>query len=204
MDLFSDGSPTELLPHGGSAVLHPWILGEASATTTFDEVLGAVEWVQHRLTMFGRLLDEPRLSAWYGDHPYTYSGVPRDPLPWNEPLSRLRGICERITGSAFNTVLANLYRDGSDSMGWHADDEPELGPSPVIASVSLGAPRRFKLRHRDSGETVECRLPPGSLLVMSGACQRRWMHAVPKEKRVSEPRINLTYRFIDPAAVRRS
>lgn len=204
MDLFSDGSPAELLPRDGSAILHPWILGEGSAAATFDEVRDAVEWSQHRLTLFGREVDEPRLSAWYGDHPYTYSGVPRDPLPWNEPLVELRRICERITASTFNTVLANLYRDGNDSMGWHADDEPELGSSPVIASVSLGAPRRFKFRHRDSGETIECRLPPGSLLVMSGACQRRWMHSVPKEKRVSEPRINLTFRFIDPSAVRRS
>lgn len=204
VDLFSDGSPVELLPHDGSAVLHPWILGDDSSSATFDELRRAVEWTQHRLTMFGRQVDEPRLSAWYGDVSYTYSGVPREPLPWNEPLSRLRRLCERITGSSFNSVLANLYRDGTDSMGWHADDEPELGTSPVIASVSLGAPRRFRFRHRDSGETIECRLPSGSLLVMSGACQRRWMHSVPKETRVSEPRINLTYRLIGPVVDRRS
>jgi len=204
VDLFSDGSPVELLSHDGSAVLHPWVLGELSAANTFEQVRRVVEWSQHRLTMFGRSVDEPRLSAWYGDHAYTYSGVPRQPLPWNEPLSELRRICERITGASFNTVLANLYRDGNDSMGWHADDEPELGSAPVIASVSLGAPRRFRFRHRDSGESIECRLPSGSLLVMSGACQRKWMHSVPKEKRISEPRINLTFRFIGPDVDRRS
>ncbi|MFM7126496.1 MAG: alpha-ketoglutarate-dependent dioxygenase AlkB family protein, partial [Actinomycetota bacterium] len=102
------------------------------------------------------------------------------------------------TGQVFNSVLVNLYRDGNDSMGWHADDEPELGPEPVIASVSLGRTRRFRLRHRETRDIVEIDLESGSLLVMSGLSQARWMHAVPKSKRIVEPRINLTFRWVFP------
>jgi alkylated DNA repair dioxygenase AlkB len=108
----------------------------------------------------------------------------------------LRILCQDLSRSRFNSVLVNLYRSGDDSMGWHADDEPELGPSPVIASLSLGATRRFKFRHRRTRTIVDHDLTGGSLLVMSGACQSAWMHSVPKQKRVTEARINLTFRWI--------
>jgi alkylated DNA repair dioxygenase AlkB len=125
---------------------------------------------------------------------YTYSGVPRDPVPWTPLLADLRERCGRTAGVSFNGMLANLYRDGADSMGWHSDDEPALGPEPVIASVSLGAERRFDFRHRSSGERVSVLLPHGSLLVMSGASQSRWMHRIARSVRVPSARINLTFR----------
>lgn len=148
--------------------------------------------------MFGRTVPAPRLEAWYGDPgaAYTYSGLAHEPLPWTAELQDLRERVESATATTFNSVLANLYRSGADSNGWHADDEPELGEQPVIASLSLGATRRFLLRHRASGERVELMLEAGSLLVMRGATQQCWQHCVPKQRTVQAPRINLTFRRV--------
>lgn len=148
--------------------------------------------------MFGRQVTEPRLSAWIGDadRPYKYSGQWRQPEPWTPALSALREACSDLTGASFNSVLANLYRDGKDSMGWHADNERSNGDRPTIASISLGEERRFDLRHVRTGETIRTPLPSGSLLVMSGDCQKHWVHQIPKSSRVTNERINLTYRFV--------
>ncbi len=196
MTLFGETPTTELLPYDGSAVFHEWVLGDESHEDLVAALLAGLEWEQKHLVMFGRKVAEPRLSAWYGDEPYTYSRVTLNPRPLTPVLERLKSICERKSGSRFNSVLVNLYRNGDDSMGWHADDEPELGVEPSIASLSLGATRRFKLRHRRTGEVVERDLTGGSLLVMSGACQSAWMHSVPKQRRVVEARVNLTFRMI--------
>ncbi len=155
-------------------------------------------WQQPQLRIFGRIVNAPRLEAWYGDTgaAYSYSGLAHEPLPWTPELQALRKRVERTARVSFNSVLANLYRDGSDSNGWHADDEPELGEQPVIASLSLGAPRRFLLRHRKTGDRVEIVLESGSLLVMRGATQECWKHSVPKQRTVQMPRINLTFRSI--------
>lgn len=152
--------------------------------------------------MFGREVDSPRLSAWIGDAGavYRYSGADFTPCPWNHALSVLRVRLQEELGVPFNSVLANLYRDGRDAMGWHSDDEPELGPRPVIASVSLGGVRRFALKHRrDAALKGVLELPHGSLLVMSGDTQRLYRHALPRTSRVVAPRINLTFRQVDPA-----
>lgn len=140
----------------------------------------------------------PRLEAWYGDAgaSYSYSGLAHEPLPWTPELQRLRERVEVAAGTTFNSVLANLYRDGNDSNGWHADDESELGEQPVIASLSLGAARRFLLRHRASVERVEVVLEAGSLLLMRGKTQQCWKHSVPKQRTVHAPRINLTFRRV--------
>jgi alkylated DNA repair dioxygenase AlkB len=185
-----------VLPFDGSAVLYPDFLPPEEADRAFVRLLAEEPWQAHSITMFGRTVSEPRLSVWHGDDgvSYTYSGVPRDPEPWTPLLADLRGRCSTTAGAAFNGMLANLYRDGGDSMGWHSDDEPVLGPEPVIASVSLGAERRFDLRHRDSGERVSVLLPHGSLLVMSGMSQARWQHRIARSARVSSARINLTFR----------
>lgn len=197
MTLFDDGV-TELLPFDGSAMLHDWVLGDRLAVDVFDELMEGTNWESRTITMFGKRHPEPRLTAWHGDEGarYRYSGIELSPSPWTPLLGSLRTICERISGAGFNSVLLNLYRDGNDKMGWHADDEPELGPDPVIASMSLGAVRRFRFRHRDTGEVVECEPPSGSLLVMSGSTQHRWVHEVPRQARVGEPRINLTFRHV--------
>lgn len=196
MTLFHDSAPHELLPYDGSALFHEWVLGNASHIDVLTSLVESLEWEQRRLVMFGREVAEPRLSAWYGDESYSYSGIRLDPRPMTPTLLELRRVCESRSAASFNSVLVNLYRNGNDSMGWHADDEPELGPSPVIASLSLGATRRFRFRHRRTGKMIDHELTGGSLLVMSGACQSAWMHAVPKQKRIEDVRVNLTFRFI--------
>lgn len=169
------------------------------ADRLLERLLGGIPWEVHRIRLFGRWVDSPRLSCWIGDPGtgYVYSGARFEPNPWPASLLELRGELERATGSAFNSVLANLYRDGQDAMGWHADDEKELGPRPVIASLSLGQPRRFafKDRHDPSGKLV-LELPHGSLLVMRGATQDNYRHALPRSRRPMGPRINLTFRRI--------
>lgn len=169
----------------------------------FAQLRDTVDWRQHQVRLFGRELPAPRLSAWYGDDgvEYGYSGSRYAALPWLPVLAEIRaGIEAALAGlfpARFNGVLANRYRDGGDGMGWHSDDEPELGPAPVIASASFGAPRRFLLRHRASGRREELLLGHGSLLVMAGPSQRCWQHAVPKTRRLGGERINLTFRRID-------
>lgn len=159
----------------------------------------AISWETHRLRLFGRWVDAPRLSCWIGDPGavYRYSGQTFAPQPWPQALLPLRQRLREELGVDFNSVLANLYRDGRDAMGWHSDDEPELGPEPVIASLSLGAARRFVLRRRDDHAVKQALvLEPGSLLVMRGVSQRDWQHALPRTAKPVGPRINLTFRRI--------
>lgn len=197
MSLFASDF-VELLPTDGSAKLCEWVLGEVDPTQVMHDLLETVPWTSQTITMFGKQHVEPRRTAWFGDEgaSYTYSGITMTPHAWTPLLHSLREICEQRSGSSFNSVLLNLYRDGHDKMGWHADNEPELGAEPVIASLSLGATRKFRLRHRVTKEVVECALPTGSLVVMSGLSQKCWVHEVPQQKRVAEPRINLTFRKI--------
>ncbi|MFM8350341.1 MAG: alpha-ketoglutarate-dependent dioxygenase AlkB family protein, partial [Actinomycetales bacterium] len=157
-----------------------------------------IPWADHQVFVFGRWVQQPRLTAWFGDsdQPYHYSGNSLQAHHWTPDLLCVRGICEQLAGSSFNSVLANLYRNGSDSIAWHADDEPELGADPVIASVNLGEERRFDLRHCGTGETVKIPLPHGSVLVMSGPTQHHWLHQVAKSAKALAPRINLTFRMV--------
>lgn len=157
------------------------------------------QWQQGEVKVFGKIYAEPRLSAWYGDPntPYTYAGKRQEPLPWLPPLTQLR---ERITtavGQSFNSVLLNLYRNGQDAMGMHSDNEKELGNAPCIASLSLGATRRFVFQHKHQAtEKYALDLPSGALLIMTGQTQKLFKHGVPRQKRVNAPRINLTFRYI--------
>jgi alkylated DNA repair dioxygenase AlkB len=140
----------------------------------------------------------PRLTAWYADAglTYTYSGVTHQALAWTPALAEVRRRVSEVAGTSFNSSLLNFYRDGQDSMGYHADAEPELGTNPVIASISLGGVRRFVMKHRQAKERLKLELAHGSLLIRGGACQHHWLHAVPKTKATVEPRINLTFRLI--------
>ena len=164
------------------------------------QLLRDVSWSQPELTLFGKKVKSPRLAAWYGDAKavYRYSGLVNHPMPWLEPLEIIRAKLEAYTGSRFNSVLLNLYRDGNDAMGWHADNEEELGSEPVIASVSLGATRTFRLRESASrrGPGAKLELDHGSLLLMAGQTQRFWKHAIPRTRKPVGQRINLTYREI--------
>jgi len=186
---------------GATLRFQPDWLGGDAADRLFDDLIDALPWSVHRIRLFGREVDSPRLSAWIGDADavYRYSGTAFTPHAWTEALSGLRRRLEGALDASFNSVLANLYRNGRDAMGWHSDDEPELGPQPVIASVSLGAPRRFLLKHRqDANARAAVVLPHGSLLVMSGDTQRLYRHALPRTARPLGPRINLTFRQVDP------
>ena len=174
-------------------------LGAAEANVLLSTLLDDVPWEVHRIRMFGRVVDSPRLSCWIGDADarYRYSGADFVPRPWTPELQALRERLVAELGVPFNSVLANRYRDGNDAMGWHSDDEPELGPRPVIASLSLGATRRFLLKHRgDPSQRLALELEHGSLLVMAGDSQRFWRHALPRTRKPVGERVNLTFRCI--------
>lgn len=196
MTLFADDSPRDLLPFDGSASYFPSFIAPDEADEYFARILGDTPWEQRHIVMFGREVLQPRLACWYGDHAYSYSGILLEPRPWTVHLEELKHRCESSAATSFNSCLVNLYRDGRDSMGWHADDERELGSEPVIASVSLGQTRSFRMRHRQTKTVVDIALDHGSLLVMGGAMQHFWVHEVPKTSKSVDQRINLTYRRI--------
>ena len=162
-----------------------------------DRLLAEIDWRQDEARIMGRTVALPRLTAWYGDAGYRYSGIDNPPRPWLPLLLELKGVAETLAGARFNSVLLNLYRDGRDGMGWHSDDERSLGPEPVIASLSFGATRRFRLKHKTRTDHVlALDLPSGSCLVMAGSLQHHWRHALPKTARPVGPRVNLTFRLI--------
>lgn len=186
------------LTDGGVLILHERWLAPEAAAAAFTRLRDETPWRAEEIRIAGRSIPMPRLTAWYGDASatYVYSGLRNEPLPWTSLLADLRAAVAEAAGAALNSVLLNHYRDGRDSMGWHADDEPELGRDPVIASLSLGAPRRFVLRHakkKNCGMTLL--LGDGALLVMAGTTQHFYRHAVPKEESAGA-RINLTFRRV--------
>ena len=183
----------------GEARYWPDAIAAADAARLFEALRHGIDWREEEVLMFGRRVPVPRRVAWHGDPGarYTYSGTAHEPLPWTDALLAIRTRASELTGASYNAVLLNLYRDGRDGMGWHADDEPELGRDPVIASVSLGAARRFCLRHRRRKDMRRAlALEHGSLLCMSGATQHHWVHALPKTAAPVGERINLTFRLI--------
>jgi len=204
-DLLKDSEPEveDLLADtpsgaGSSANLHRALFTLDQRERLFRQLYQDVDWEQQEINVYGKTHLQPRLVAWYGDAgaSYTYSGLTLQPTPWIDPIVEIKMVCEAIAGTTFNSVLLNLYRDGEDTVGWHSDDEPTLGRDPVIASVSLGAMRRFDLRHKVTKETVKAPMPAGSVLLMSGRLQAEWSHQVPRTKKVGSPRINLTFRRI--------
>lgn len=184
---------------GAELALDPAWLSPTQADALFAALHAAIPWEIHRIRLFGRQVDSPRLSCWIGDADasYTYSGTRFEPHPWPVALLPVRAQLARELEVDFNSVLANLYRDGRDSMGWHSDAEAELGSQPVIASLSLGAVRRFVLKSRsDPALKRAIELPHGSLLLMRGDTQRNYRHALPRTARPVGARINLTFRRI--------
>ena len=207
-------------------MLQPHWLVPAEADALLAALLSTIPWETHRIRLFGRDVASPRLSCWIGDSGtgYTYSRTRFGPRPWPPALAALRprveAACQarfkqarfkqarfnqaRFNQARFNSVLANLYRDGNDSMGWHSDDEPELGAQPVIASLSLGAERCFRFRRRlprgvrQPADTLRLPLPPGSLLCMAGRTQQLYRHDLPKTRVPTAARLNLTFRWVTP------
>lgn len=161
-----------------------------------ETAIASVEWEQPTIRVFGRECLTPRLVAWFGDGAYSYSGKRHEPAPMPEWVAAAQGEIEALTGARFNSVLLNYYRDGHDSVAWHADDEPELGTEPTIASWTIGAARTFAVKARDGGERWNVPLGGGDLLVMSGRSQLDYLHSVPKTTRPIGPRINLTFRNV--------
>ncbi len=184
----------------GELIYDPDFLGVGERRSLREYLIENVAWRQEPIKIFGKEVMQPRLTAWYGDPDtaYSYSGIVMEPLPWTEPLAEIKKRIEDFAGTPFNSVLLNYYRDGQDSMGWHSDNEPELGPNPVIASLSLGGVRRFHLKHRKRKEleTKRMDLLDGSLLVMGGALQHHWLHQISKTKKAVAGRINLTFREV--------
>lgn len=196
--------PTEILQAipipGGDLLWQEDFLGEKLGPDVFSQLHSQIAWRQEFITLYGKRRAQPRLTAWYGDPgtTYRYSGLTLEPRPWLPLLRDIKAVIEPAVGARFNSALVNLYRTGQDSMGWHSDDEPELGRNPIIASVSLGASRRFLMRHRSRPQEpkIDLTLTHGSLLVMKGATQHHWQHQVPKTIKSVGSRINLTFRQI--------
>ncbi|HKU44691.1 MAG TPA: alpha-ketoglutarate-dependent dioxygenase AlkB [Polyangiales bacterium] len=185
------------LPDDGFVTLLADFIPAGERAGWFERLRAAVPFEVKQIKILGRSVTQPRLTAWVGDASavYTYSGVRHEPLAWPPELAELRERVASAAGVPFDSVLCNLYRDGRDSMGMHSDSERELGRNPVIASLSLGAVRRFQLRHRKlKGVGLDLDLPDGSLLIMRGALQHHYRHGVPKQPQIDAPRINLTFR----------
>lgn len=193
---------------GGNLRLYPHLFSAQESARYFDVLKQEVDWKAERITMFGRSVALPRKTAWFGDPGmrYTYSGISVEPVAWTRTLLGIRARVEEANGSTFNSVLLNFYRDGRDSVSWHSDDEPELGEDPVIGSVSFGSERPFRLQHKSVNARdpergnrrlqLTLSLPNGSYLEMGAGVQRAWVHQLPKRPRLTEERINLTFRKI--------
>jgi alkylated DNA repair dioxygenase AlkB len=184
----------------GEVIIYQNFFEESESDRLLQELLNSINWRQDRIKIFGKEVNLPRLTAWYGDEnkSYQYSGITMNPDTWTPTLLSIEERIEKFVKIKFNSVLINLYRNGKDYVSWHSDDEPELGKNPIIASVSFGATRRFQLRHKSNKDldTVEIALTHGSLLIMKGATQHFWKHQVPKTSKVLTERINLTFRVI--------
>lgn len=178
---------------------YPGFFESTTADAIFSELLQTVRWQQDNITVFGKTHPQPRLTALFGNDgkPYSYSNLKMQPQPWNPLLQEIRSKVATVCAVDFTSVLLNLYRDGRDGNGWHADNEKELGHNPVIASLSFGAARNFQLKHNtDSKQKINIILENGSLLLMQGPTQHFWKHQIPKTARPMAPRINLTFRVI--------
>jgi len=190
--------PTTLPLDGGDlAIWYRLDLGRPYADL-LTHLLDTTPWRQEQITVYGKPYLQPRLSAWHGDVSYRYSGIQLAPMPWTTELLDIKSRVEAQSGQRFNSVLLNYYRDQNDSMGMHSDDERELGPQPVIASLSLGETRDLRLRHKTNRQlkTIRLPLPSGSLLLMQGDTQRNWRHGIARQKLPCGARINMTFRRV--------
>jgi alkylated DNA repair dioxygenase AlkB len=203
MNLFNNQNNPEIIHvpiEKGEVLLIENFISIQDVTMLIQKLKISINWRQESIKMYGKIYQVPRETAWYGEEGsnYSYSGIMCNPLPWTHELLELKYKIEQfIPSEQFNSVLLNKYRNGNDKVSWHSDDEKELGKNPTIASVSLGATRRFDLRSKsDNFKTIKLNLPSGSLLIMKGVLQHNWEHQVPQQKHILEERINLTFRKI--------
>jgi alkylated DNA repair dioxygenase AlkB len=196
------GRPRNLLPKEGEVFFFANFFSKQESDRLFKDLLEKIIWQQDQIKFYGKVMDIPRLTAWYGDNdkPYTYSGIPMKPHSWTPDLLEIKNKIEKEANVNFSSVLLNRYRTGKDGVAWHCDDEKELGTNPVIGSVSFGATRTFKFRNLADKELVEkVELTHGSFVLMQGETQHKWEHEIPKivsKTRVIGERINLTFRVI--------
>ena len=200
MDLFGNtfDETTNLLPSDGTVNYFGKIVSKSESDDFFNKLLESIEWKNDQAIIFGKHITTKRKVAWYGDEAfeYTYSNVTKRALRWTAELKVLKALAEEKSGITFNSCLLNLYHSGEEGMAWHSDDEKSLGKNTTIASFSFGAERKFSFKHKDTGKTVSLILEHGSLLVMKDETQTFWLHRLPPTKKVSKPRINLTFRTI--------
>ena len=201
MDLFSQftESPINLLPKDGTVNYHGIVLSREEADKYYDLLLNSIAWKNDEAIVFGKLITTKRKVAWYAEKPfeYSYSNRTKTALIFNEELLALKELVEKETKETYNSCLLNLYHDGSEGMAWHSDGEKDLKKNGAIASLTLGAERKFGFKHKETKETVYKVLEHGSLLVMKDETQTHWLHRLPPTKKVHRPRINLTFRTIE-------
>lgn len=203
-DLFSsDGERSEafsrIAMQHADVTLYPTLFSASEADQLFSVLRQDILWRQEAIRVYGRIHQQPRLTAWYGEPNtvYSYSGITLNANPWIPALLAIKARIEGVAQATFNSVLLNLYRDGADSMSWHADDEAELGRNPVIGSVSLGQSRVLQLKHKtDKANRRNIPLSNGSFLLMQGPTQHHWLHCIAKSRQPLGERINLTYRLV--------
>lgn len=196
MDLFNSEPGGNLLPFDGTANYYGQVLTATESNRYFDQLLHSIQWQHDEVVIFGKRHITKRKVAWYGDaaYAYTYSNTTKQALLFTEELLQLKQLAEEKSGALFNSCLLNFYHHGEEGMSWHSDDEACFGNNPTIASISLGAERRFLFRHKQTKQTVEVWLQNGSLLIMKDATQTNWLHSLPKTTKVAKSRINLTFR----------
>lgn len=200
MELFENiPNPTKNhLPHDGEVYYHGKILSEDQARNYFNALSEGIEWQHDQAVIFGKKITTKRKVAWYGNSnfSYTYSNSTKHALAWTEELLELKQLVEKSSGETFNSCLLNLYHSGEEGMAWHSDGEIDLKKNGAIASLSLGAERKFSFKHKNTKQKIDLFLADGSMLIMKGTTQSNWLHSLPKTKKVVTPRINLTFRTI--------
>lgn len=199
MDLFDqENTNHNILPYQGEAIYYGFALSQNQANTYFNILLNNSTWQNDQVIVFGKLITTKRKIAWYGSKPfnYSYSNTQKTALPFTPELMELKAIVEKISGFTYNSCLLNLYHSGEEGMSWHTDNEKELEKNGAIASLSLGATRIFSFKNKQTKYKIDLVLQSGSLLVMQGETQQHWLHSLPTTKKITQPRINLTFRTI--------
>ena len=198
MDLFGFDQQLNILPFDGEVYYFGKVINDVEASELFCDLLKNINWEHDELVIYGKHIITKRKTAWYGDDElkYSYSNTTKTALPWVPVLTKLKELIEEKSQSTFNSCLLNLYHAGDEGMAWHSDDEKELGDQPTIASLNLGAERKFSFKHKKTKESISLTLESGSLLLMKGVTQSHWQHSLPKTTQVKGPRINLTFRTI--------
>jgi alkylated DNA repair dioxygenase AlkB len=198
MDLFNQNTVQNILPYDGETIYHGLVLSQQECNFYYHQLLEDIPWENDQAIVFGKHYITKRKVAWFGDreYKYKYSGITKQAHKWTKELLQLKSKIEEVSGATYNSCLLNLYHNGSEGMAWHSDGEKTLKENGAIASVTLGAVRKFSFKHKESKQRIDINLENGSLLVMKGKTQKHWLHRLPPTKKVHTPRINLTFRTI--------